>query len=122
MSFGHLCLNTAAGVIYGPPLPERPTIVPGGAKGFVSGDGGRAVRFLRTPIPTDRRYRNGLPVEDGGAVSQRVQQTSGAPVGDLHCQRFLPPTAVSYSPAQPSPDSFTSSGWPPSQSFVATAA
>lgn len=59
-------------MVHGPSLPERPTIVPGGAKGFVSGDCRRAVLFPRPTVFADRDDRRGLTIDDGGVDAPRV--------------------------------------------------
>lgn len=46
----HLCIDPAAGAVSRPALPDHPAIVPGGAQGFVLGDCGWAILFLRSPV------------------------------------------------------------------------
>ena len=64
----HLRLDPASGVVSGPAFSECPTVVPGGTKGFVSGNRRRAVLFQRTSIFVDRDDRSSLPVNDSGVA------------------------------------------------------
>ena len=74
----HLRLDPTSGVVSGPAFPERPAVVPGGAQGFVSGDRGLAVLFPRPPVLSDRDYRSGLQVDDGGMAAAGV-------IGAIRC-------------------------------------
>ncbi len=68
----HLGLGPAWDVISGPALPERPSIVPGGAQRFVAGDCGRAVFVPRPAVLTDRDDCSGLAVDDGSVAAAHV--------------------------------------------------
>lgn len=79
----HFRLDPAPDMVSGPPLPERPAIVPGGAKGFVSGDCRRTAIFPRPPVFADRDDRRGLTVDDGGVATACVIRPIGGHGADL---------------------------------------
>ena len=79
----HFRLDPASDMVSGPSLPERPAIVPGGAKGFVSGDCRRAVLFPRPTVFADRDDRRGLTVDDGGMAAARIIRAIGDHGADL---------------------------------------
>lgn len=64
----HLGLGAAAGVVSGPPLPERPAVVARGAQGFVACLGGRAILLPRSTILAGRDDR-GTAARANGAVA-----------------------------------------------------
>lgn len=61
----HLRLDPAAGVVSGPALPERPSVVPRRVQGVVAGACSRAVFFPETSVLSDRDDRNGAALDDG---------------------------------------------------------
>ncbi len=78
-----LRLDPAADMVSGPPLPERPAIVPSRTQGFISSDCGWAILVPRSPILAARYDRYGLAVDDGGAATACVIGTVGGHCADV---------------------------------------
>jgi hypothetical protein len=76
----HLNPDPATGIVSCPALPERTTIMPGGAQGFVSGPGCRAILFPRSTVLADRDGPDGGVVDDGSMASTGV-------IGAVGCHR-----------------------------------
>lgn len=71
----HLGLSAAAGVVSGPPLPERPAVVPCGAQGFVAGPSGWAIIPPRSAILADRDDRRATACDDSTVATAGVVGT-----------------------------------------------
>ena len=85
----HLRFDPASGMVPGPPLPERPAIVPCGTQGLVSGPCRRAVPLPRSSVPSDRDDCGGLPFDDGGVAAAGVIGPVGGHGADLLVLRDL---------------------------------
>ncbi len=68
----HLRLDPASDMGYGPALSERPTVVPGGAQGYVPGDCRRRIFFQWPAVLAHRDDRNGMTVDNGGMAAAGV--------------------------------------------------
>lgn len=73
-------LDAASGVVSGPALPERSTVMFGGTQGFIPEPGSRAVLFPRSPVLADR---DGLVADDGCMATTRVIGPVGSDGADL---------------------------------------
>lgn len=71
----HLGLDSATGVVSGPPLPECPTVVTRGAQGFVARLGSRAVLFPSSTVPSGRYDCRATACDDGAVAAAGIVGT-----------------------------------------------